>query len=156
MASAYRIKALVKSGDTAAIDFTKRIEDAGFRIAYKGSSAPNAFSCVDKLWSKYKEDPEIFSEALNLLRECWHGDHWSLVANVFGGVFVFVKSFKKKYNAVQFVKNLSKVGDVTAIEKKMANIGVKDSKYAFAMVQFYNKGNRKNLLNPYQLYDTAT
>ena len=156
VASAYRIKALVTSGDTAAIDFIKRIEDAGFRIAYKGSSAPNAFACVDKLWSKYNEDPETFSETLVLLRECWHGDHWSLVGNVFGGVFVFLKTYKKKYNITQFVKNLGKIGDTTIIEKKMSNNGTKDSKYAFAMVQLYNRGSRKNLLNPYLLYDMAS
>lgn len=156
VASAYRIKALVKSGNPAAVDFAKRIKDAGFRIAYKGSSSINAISCVDKLWRKYNEDPETFSEALSLLRDCWHGEHWSLAANVFGGTFVFLKNFGKKYDRARFVKNLSKVGDVIVIEKKMSSIGVKDSRYAFAMAQIYNKGSRKDLLNAYAMYDMAS
>ena len=153
VASAYRIRALAMSGDAKAVDFVKRVKDAGFRLAYTGSSAPNTFSCVDKLWRRYKEDPETFSEALSLLRECWHGEHWSLAANMFGGVFVFLKAYKKKYDMARFVKNLSKIGDTAAIEKKMSTIGVKDARYAFAMAQIYNKGGRKDNVNPYMLYD---
>ena len=153
VASAFRIRALAMSGDAKAVDFEKRIENAGFRIAYTGSSSPNTFSCADKLWRRYNQDPETFSKALGLMRDCWHGEHWSLAANVFGGVFVFLKFYGNKYDSVRFVKNLSKVGSTTAIEKKMSTIGVKDARYAFAFAQIYNKGTRKGNLNPYAMYD---
>ncbi len=152
VASAARIKALIISGDAAAIDFEKRVTDVGFKIAYKSSSAMNTMGCVDKMWRKYNEDPEIFSEALSLLKACWHGEHWSLAANIFGGIFVFLKACKKNYSRDRFIKSMEKA-DPRTLAKNRSDIGSMDSRYAFAMIKLYNKGSKKGSLNPYMLYD---
>ena len=152
VATAARIRALILSGDPKAADFSQRTEEAGFRLSASHSSANCAFACVDKLWRVYETDPQLYSDTLRLLMDCWHGEKWSLAANIVGGMSVFLRAFGKEYTTERFLK---KVGgsDLAVLNKNKADDSRKDYCYAYAMFKLYNKGGGKGTLEPYALYE---
>jgi len=152
VATAARIKALILSGDPKAADFRRRTEAEGFKLSASHSSASCAFACVEKLWRVYETDPQLYSDTLHLLMACWHGEKWSLVANIVGGMSVFLRAYGKDYTAERFLK---KVGgaDLAALNRNKADDPRKDYCYAYAMFKLYNKGGGKGSLEPYALYE---
>ena len=94
VATASRLKALMLSNDSRACDFRSRTESAGFRLSPSGRTAAKCtLGCVAKLWRIFEEDAGLYSETLSLLMSAWHGEAWSLNANIVGG-----KSEKEQYD----------------------------------------------------------
>ncbi|MBQ3762436.1 MAG: hypothetical protein II875_10575 [Clostridia bacterium] len=152
VATAMRIRALILSGDPKAEDFRWRTEDAGFKLSASHSAAASTFACIEKLWRIYEIDPELYSDALTLLMACWHGEKWSLAANIIGGVSVFLRAYGKEYNLNRFLKKVG-AADQAALNKNKADDPRKDYCYAYAMYKLYNKGGGKGSLEPYALYE---
>ena len=151
VAAAARIKALILSNDTKAADFRKRTEEAGFRLSNSHWAGSGNIACIDKLWRIYESDPKLYSEVLSLLMDCWHGDRWSLAANIVGGMSVFIKTYRGQYSRERFLRNVG-CADLAALNKCKPENGKKDFVYAYAMLKMYNKGGR-GALEPYGLYD---
>ena len=152
VAAAYRIRALILSNNENAGDFRKRTQDAGFRLAPAHSAATCSIACVEKLWRIYEADPKLYSDTLNLLMECWHGEKWSLTANIIGGMAMFLQVYGGEYKRERFLKNVGG-SDLAALNKNKTDNPKKDYCYAFAMMKLYNKGGGKGALKPYGLYE---
>ena len=154
VASAARLKALLLSGDDRACDFRSRTEAAGFRLSPSGhTTAKSTLGCVAKLWKIYETDADLYSETLALLMAVWHGETWSLNANIIGGLALFIKTYRKEMNQARFIKSLGGT-DITDLNKyKDATAKNKDYTFAFAMLRLYNKAGGKGILTPYALYD---
>ena len=152
VATAARIKALILSGNPKAADFRQRTEEAGFRLSATHTSANCAFACVDKLWRIYETDAQLYSDTLRLLMNCWHGEKWSLAANIVGGMSVFLQAYGKEYNKERFLKMVSG-SDLATLNKNRADNPRKDYCYAYAMFKLYNKSGGKGSLKPYPLYE---
>ena len=152
VATAMRIRALILSGDPKAADFRQRTEDAGFKLSSTHSASAATFACIEKLWRIYEADPQLYSDALCLLMACWHGEKWSLAANIIGGVSVFLRAYGKDYNPDRFLKKVG-AADLAALNKNKADDPRKDYCYAYAMYKLYNKGGGKGSLEPYVLYE---
>ncbi len=152
VATAARIKALILSGDPKAADFHQRTEDAGFRLASSHSAGNSVIACIEKLWRNYGADPQLYSDTLRLLMDCWHGEKWSLAANIIGGMFVFLQVYGSEYSRERFLKNVGSA-DLAALNKCKAENDRKDYAYAYAMYRLYNKGGGKGSLKPYGLYE---
>lgn len=151
VAAAARIKALILSNDTRAVDFRKRTEDAGFKLSNSHWSGDGTVACIDKLWRIFDVDSQLYSETLRLLMDCWHGEKWSVAANIVGGMAVFIKTYRNAYNRDRFLKNVGSA-DLAALNKYRAENGKRDFSYAYAMLKLYNKGGR-GALEPYGLYE---
>ena len=152
VATAMRIRALILSGDPKAADFRQRTEEAGFKLSSSHSSANSTFACIEKLWRIYETDPELYSDTLRLLMDSWHGEKWSLAANIIGGMSVFLRAYGREYNPDRFLKKVGTV-DLAALNKNKADDPRKDYCYAYAMYKLYNKGGGKGSLEPYALYE---
>ncbi len=152
VATAMRIRALILSGDPKAADFRQRTEDAGFKLSSTHSASAATFACIEKLWRIYETAPRLYSDALRLLMACWHGEKWSLAANIIGGVSVFLRAYGEDYNPDRFLKKVG-AADLAALNKNKADDPRKDYCYAYAMFKLYNKGGGKGSLEPYALYE---
>ncbi len=152
VATAMRIRALILSGDPKAADFCQRTEEAGFKLSSSHSSANSTFACIEKLWRIYETDPQLYSDTLRLLMDSWHGEKWSLAANIIGGMSVFLRAYGKEYNPDRFLKKVG-TADLAALNKNKADDPRKDYCYAYAMYKLYNKGGGKGSLEPYALYE---
>ena len=152
VATAMRIRALILSGDPKAADFRQRTEEAGFKLSSSHSSASSTFACIEKLWRIYESDPQLYSDALHLLMDCWHGEKWSLAANIIGGMSVFLRAYGKEYNPERFLKKVG-AADLGVLNKNRADGPRKDYCYAYAMFRLYNKSGGKGSLEPYALYE---
>ena len=152
VATAARLKALLLSNDERVCDFRSRTEAVGFKFSVTHSSANCAFSCIDKLWRVYETDPQLYSDTLRLLMDCWHGEKWSLAANIIGGMAMFLGVYGSEYSRARFLKNVGSA-DLMVLNKNRADNPKKDYCYAFAMMKLYNKGGGKGTLKPYGLYE---
>ena len=152
VATAMRIRALILSGDPKAADFRQRTEKAGFKLSSSHSSANSTFACIEKLWRVYESDPQLYSDTLRLLMDCWRGEKWSLAANIIGGMSVFLRAYGKEYNPDRFLKKVG-AADLAALNKNRVDDPRKDYCYAYAMFKLYNKGGGKGSLEPYALYE---
>ena len=152
VATAMRIRALILSGDPKAADFRQRTEDAGFRLSTTHSSANSAFACIEKLWRIYETDAQLYSDSLRLLMDCWHGEKWSLAANIVGGMSVFLRAYGKEYSRDRFLKKVGSA-DLAALNKNRADDPRKDYCYAYALFRLYNRSGGKGSLEPYALYE---
>ena len=154
VATAARLKALLISNDGAAADFNARTEQAGFRLASNGhTSANGTVGCVAKLWKIYEDGPELYSETLSLLMRLWHGEVWSLGANVIGGLAVFLRIYGSEINEARFMKQVGGADMLTLNRLKDSTARNKDYAYAFAILKLYNKIGGKGALSPYALYE---
>ena len=152
VATAARIKALILSGNPNAADFRQRTEAAGFKLSASHSSGNATLACVDKLWRIFEADPGAYSDTLSLLMDCWHGEKWSLTANIIGGMAMFLGVYGAEYNRSRFLKNVGGA-DLATLNKNKTDNPKKDYCYAFAMMKLYNKGGGKGVLKPYGLYE---
>ena len=152
VATAARIKALILSGNPNAADFRQRTEAAGFKLSASHSSANATLACADKLWRIFEVDPGVYSDTLSLLMDCWHGEKWSLTANIIGGMAMFLGVYGAEYSRSRFLKNVGGA-DLAALNKNKTDNPKKDYCYAFAMMKLYNKGGGKGALKPYGLYE---
>ena len=154
VATAARLKALLLSNDERACDFRTRTEATGFRLSPSGRTAAKCtLGCVAKLWKIYETDADLYSETLSLLMAAWHGETWSLNANIVGGMAMFIKAYRDEMNQARFLKSVGGT-DLTDLNKyKDATAKNKDYTFAFAMFRLYNKAGGKGALTPYALYD---
>ena len=154
VATAARLKALLLSNDERACDFRNRTEAAGFRLSPSGRNAAKCtLGCVAKLWKIYTSDADLYSETLSLLMAAWHGEAWSLNANIVGGAAMLMQAYKNELNKTRFVKAVGGA-DLNDLNRfKDATAKNKDYAYAFAMFRLYNKTGGKGVLTPYALYD---
>lgn len=154
VATAARLKALLLSNDERACDFRSRTEATGFRLSPSGRTASKCtLGCVAKLWKIYETNPDLYSETLNLLMSAWHGETWSLNANIVGGMAMFIQTYRTVYNPARFLKYVGGA-DLNDLNKfKDATAKNKDYAYAFAMFRLYNKIGGTGALSPYGLYD---
>ena len=84
--------------------------------------------------------------------DCWHGEKWSLVANIIGGMAMFLGAYGAEYSRARFLKNVGGA-DLAVLNRNRADNPKKDYCYAFAMMKLYNKGGGKGALKPYGLYE---
>ena len=153
VATAARMKALLKSNDEKACDLRRRTEAAGFQLTTSRSSARGKLSCVAKLWKIYNTSPELYSETLSLLMEAWRGEPWSLSANIVGGMAMFIQVYGTEMSRDRLIKQISGA-DLTALNRlKDDNSKNKDYTYAYAIFKLYNKIGGKGRLMPYGLYE---
>ncbi|MBR5346720.1 MAG: hypothetical protein IK129_03655 [Deltaproteobacteria bacterium] len=154
VATASRLKALMLSNDSRACDFRSRTESAGFRLSPSGRTAAKCtLGCVAKLWRIFEEDAGLYSETLSLLMSAWHGEAWSLNANIVGGVAMFIQAYRSEMNLARFLKHVGSA-DLGELNKyKDATAKNKDYSFAFAMYRLYNKVGGTGALTPYALYD---
>ena len=149
VAAAYRIRALILSNDARACDFRSRTEAPGFRLAPSGRTASKCtLGCIAKLWKIYESDPELYTETLSVLMGAWHGEIWSLNANIVGGLAMFISVFRGQYNTARFLKHVGGT-DLTELKKyKDSTAKNKDYSFAFAMFRLYNRIGGTGTLSP--------
>lgn len=154
VATAPRLKALVRSNDDKARDLLARTEEAGFKLAGNGHGTANkTLGCMAKLWKIYNMSPELYSKTLFYLMEAWHGAAWSLAANIVGAVALFIHVYGEEMNQNRFLKQL-RTADLAALKRlKDGDAKNKDYTYAFALLKLYNRVGGKGTLMPYALYD---
>lgn len=154
VATAARLRALMLSNDERACDFRTRTEGAGFRLSSSGRTASKCtLGCIAKLWKIYENDPDLYSETLSVLMSAWHGETWSLNANIVGGLAMFVQVYRNEYNVSRFLKYVGGA-DLAELNKfKDATAKNKDYSFAFAMFRIYNRIGGNGALSPYGLYD---
>ena len=154
VATAARLKALLLSNDERACDFRSRPEATGFRLSPSGrATAKCTLGCVAKLWKIYEMDADLYSETLSCLMALWHGEVWSLNANIVGGLAMFIKAYRDELNQARMVKTVGGA-DVNDLNRfKDATAKNKDYSYAFTIFKLYNKMGGKGAVSPYALYD---
>ena len=154
VATAARLKALMASNDEAAADFRTRTELSGFRLAGNGHTATKGcIGCIAKMWKIYEDNPEVYSETLSLLMRLWHGEVWSLGANIIGGLAVFVSVYGSEINDARFMKLIGGADLLTLNRLKDNSARNKDYSYAYAILKLYNRTGGKGALPPYALYE---
>lgn len=153
VAMAARLKALMKSNDVRACDLRRRTDEAGFTLVTGHSSAKGKISCVAKLWKIYNISPELYSETLSLLMQAWHGEPWSLSANIVGGMALFLQVYGSEMSRERLLKQLC-AADLSGLNKlKDDNSKNNDYTYAYGIFKLYNKHGGKGALVPYGLYE---
>ena len=154
VATAARLKALMLSNDESAADFRTRTELTGFKLAGNGhTSSKGCIGCVAKLWKIYEDNPELYSETLSMLMRLWHGEVWSLGANIIGGLAVFLGVYGSEINEARFMKLVGGADLLTLNRLKDSTARNKDFAYAYAILKLYNKIGGKAALSPYALYE---
>lgn len=153
VAAAARLKALMLSNDARACDLRRRTEEAGFMVSAGHSPANGKLTCAAKLWKIYETSPELYSETLSLLMSAWHGEAWSLGANIIGGMALFIRVYGTELNHARLLKQLCGA-DIAALNKlRDDNSKNKDYSYAYALLRLYNKNGGKASLASYCLYE---
>ena len=88
-----------------------------------------------------------------MLMRLWHGEVWSLGANIIGGLAVFLGVYGSEINEARFMK-LVGGADLLAMNRlKDTTARNKDFAYAYAILKLYNKIGGKAALPPYALYE---
>lgn len=157
MSAASMIKARAAYGDEEVATFLQHTMDAGFIITpgkkvncqYGIQAVATALNSFSALGS------EGYDRMLNLLKETWDGEQWSLSANMLNAMTLLLKTYGKKLDDKKFITKLREVtrGQLTRAKNEYFNHSASVA-HAMALIQFYNyKMIRKNKLDRVALLD---
>ena len=146
----YKMNALVLGNNKQTMDLVSATEAAGFTlgITEHPEGAIEAIEKACQLYQKYGAD--LYTDALNLIKETWNGRKESLTANMMGGVMLFLSKYKDTFLRQRFVKKLS-VHPLQELKRNArSNKGrdqSADGSYATAIAKAYNFGGGKGRLD---------
>ena len=153
VATGERLRAQFLAKRPDAEEMLRRTEEAGFQLVFHHSGANGKLSCLAKLWKIYSASPERYTETLAILRDAWHGEAWSLTANIVGGLALFIQVYWDGFSRTRLLKQIQDA-DARMLKLLCDNTSPnKDYAYAFALLKLYNRIGGKGTLMPYDLYD---
>ena len=145
----YKIRALAASHDAETTGFIEATREGGFEMTPGRTTAkPGYIIAVAKAQELYKAiGREAYVTMLQLIKEAWNGESWSVSQYMLGGMGIFIKTFGTKINAKRFVKKLRCVScpEIQKEASKFQNVPAAH-KYACAIVRFYNKSGGNGTL----------
>lgn len=146
---AYKLRALEIAGDKDVMGFLKATRDHGYTIEPgKHIRRTNGIEAVKKAYDCYHALGDYkYGAMLDLLKNTWHGEPWSVTQNMLAGMCQFMKIYGDTANTDRFVKKLSHLtdGDITRCAGQFYELPV-PYRYARAIATFYNKGGAKGAL----------
>lgn len=109
-----RLRARLYARDEDALAFKNATESAGFVLNLDGPRSDDHISCINTALRMYhKLTPDLYAEALSVLRAAWDGQADSLLNEVFVAVCEFVNKFAGKYNRYVLIDALKKLSPRT-------------------------------------------
>ena len=138
----YQHKARFEAGDIEIIKLKEIAEEAGFVLDFTTGKYKNKIIATSKLLKVFKDLGELdFTRYMNIIRETWNGEMNSIDQKMLGGVWLFYKTYKSKFNEETFIKNLGKVDPGVILRKGNSDLSTKkiDLRFARVILECYNK-----------------
>ena len=143
-----KLRALVYGGDPEAIAFLKATEAAGLALDYGQSRGNHRIACIKTALSEFRHvGADVYTEALDLVRQAWGGSPDSLRAEILQGVIRFVAVYHDEYDSKRLVGRLRRF-DPLVIYREGSAIGNMPGykRYLYQVFNIYNGSSRKNAL----------
>ncbi len=144
-----RMRALVFGKDPEALAFVRATEDAGIHLDFDQKRGRNRMGCIYTAFREFQcVGAEVYTEALEIVREAWDGEPQSMRGEIVQSVIKFVSIYHDEYNRRRLVRRLSSYDPLTIYREGQA-MGVNmpgHKKYLFQVFRIYNGGSRKTSL----------
>lgn len=133
-------------------DFNNCIKSLGFKLDIYGESSGTMFriGCPVKLLSVYNEYSSIgkienFTECMDIIKSCFHGNPVSLQWSFLKGMFDFYETYSNEFDRKRFISTMGKLDPKDIKSRTDADMYTKKPslKYAKLFVNEYNCGLSK-------------
>lgn len=151
-----KMKALHTAGDVDIIELKELVENAGFIFDFSKSKVNDRICCCSQMYKIFMRTSGYdFNTILTILKEAWNGEKESLRKEIIGGLAILYLSCKSDIDTKRLATVLQKESPNAILRagKEFTTSG-SDTKYARAMLRFYNKGLKaKNKLSEENVID---
>lgn len=143
-------RAGVEAKDTAAIDIKSIIENVGFRIAEtNANNTITAIGTIEKIYKKH--GAQGLKNTLQLIKDTWKGERYSLNNMVIEGVAEFLNIYtaQPRFTTDTFIRQLSKVDPLKVLREAKGDNSTNSSnvKMINTLFKYYNFKLRHRLDN---------
>lgn len=143
------LKALYTAGNVEVIELKKAVEDMGFVLDFTKIVGTNKIICCAKILKIFRDARiEDFRRFLEIIKYSWHGTPESLRGEIIGGMWLFYITYKGEFDSDTAIRKFSAVSPSEILrDGKALKQMPGDTKYAYQLVNIYNKRQRSNKLD---------
>jgi len=145
-----RFNASIEAKDPVAIDISKIVEKAGYRISKtKDNGGIQAVNSIQDIYTKYGATHLYYT--LLLIKSTWGGEEYAVHAKILLGVSEFMNTYKGEpnFNAKMFAKQLAKVDPIKIVREAKNDPTTNKTiiQYQNVLLRYYNNKLQKKLPN---------
>lgn len=146
--SSAKMKALYIAGDVEIIEMHDAINSAGIKFDFTKNKTDFKIIACSTIFRIFKKTTASeFQEILSLIRESWCGQQDSFNKEILGGMYLFCKTYKGRYDKNKAISQFRKISPQKIIrEGKLFRDGG-DFRFARQLVIAYNNKNRSKKLD---------
>ena len=142
-----KFRALKTAGDINICAFQKLTENAGVKMDFtKGKSSSKIIACTKAYYIYNHTTEKEYSEILEIANESWDGSAESFNTEILGGIYMFYKTYKGRFDVKTLKRQLSKVSPVFITREGKLSSKTSDARFARVILSVYNKKLRLNRL----------
>lgn len=147
------MKALYAAKDVEITELKRLVESCGFIFDFSKNQATNRIVCCDLVYKIFQKSRENdFRAMLSIIKSSWNGLPESLRKEIIGGMYVFYSTYKDEFDNEAAIRKFSKTNPIEIYrDGKVYSAYPGNSKYAYVLTTIYNKGQRKEKLDPTKL-----
>lgn len=137
---AYKMKALVEAGNEEVLKIVEIVNYTGLELNFEKYKGVNKIIAIKKVRDIYKKlGGDGLKRVLYLIKQTWDGETSSLDNDILGGVALFCRTYKDKFDDNLFIKQLSKVLPIDIKRKGKSDISARgDLRFAKQILDIYN------------------
>lgn len=143
-----KMKALYIAGDVEIIELYNAVNAAGIKFDFTKNKSDFKIIACSTIYKIFKSTTASeFQELLSIIRESWCGEQDSFNREILGGMYLFCKTYKGRYDKNKAISQFRKVSPQKIIrEGKLSSTG-SDFRFARQLVIAYNNKNRAKKLD---------
>jgi hypothetical protein len=139
----YKLKALYNDGvnpDKNVALFHSLTCSVGFRMDFTKAGADNKLIAVAKAYKIFNSvSADDYVGIMSIVKKAWDGAQKSMSGEILGGVYLFHRTFKGRYNTARLIQKLSDIQPNVIIRDGKAVYGGGDIRFAKQIWNIYNK-----------------
>lgn len=138
-------KSKFNRGEQDVADIVWLLESHGFHASYNYTVGDNRVVALQTVYNGYVNcGRHVFEDVLIVLRGAWDGQSSSLRQEIFGGLLLFCKNYRGKYDRQYLIKKLKKVDPEKLIREGKAGDKKGDLRFCHRILVEYNKSLHAN------------